>query len=491
VRLDELLRREPSLGLTLVGGPWDARAVEHVVIVDDLAELSRAPRGAIAILTRHASALAAGYQLDLLLRRAGEAQLAAIATYGPPSTSATAIRLADRTRVGLLAVAPARDLSEVAFELERNIRSGADAMLRRIVATLAVIEHTEQAGVDAILLAASEALGAEVRLGEPGEAPTRVPVMVDGRRHGYVFAEAADAAAGIGCRMVADAVARVRGAERSSQEGRARARAEVLSDALNVPADRLADVINRARSIDMPLEGRHTVIALEVDNAGELVGALLTGDVEEVLLTLAHGAAEAVEPRWHAARIDAAIVLVRMQRRTPAGSAAASPTGVAEAVIGRLVTQFPEIRVFCGVSDEHDAPAGLKTAAGEARSALANARAAGRSNAPVRFQDSTLRRVLVELLSSDPARASVNELLAPLDRLGHRRARTAVRTLQVYLDERGSLVRAGRALHLHPNAVAYRIKGIRAKLDVDLDDADQRLALQLACRARLLTGPGP
>jgi DNA-binding PucR family transcriptional regulator len=44
---------------------------------------------------------------------------------------------------------------------------------------------------------------------------------------------------------------------------------------------------------------------------------------------------------------------------------------------------------------------------------------------------------------------------------------------------------------LHPNAVAYRIKGIRAKLDVDLDDADQRLALQLACRARLLTGPGP
>ncbi|MDX6535187.1 MAG: hypothetical protein QOF68_2931, partial [Gaiellales bacterium] len=124
------------------------------------------------------------------------------------------------------------------------------------------------------------------------------------------------------------------------------------------------------------------------------------------------------------------------------------------------------------------------------RSALATARAAARSNAPVMFQDSTLRRVLVELLSSDPARASVNELLAPLDRLGPRRARTAVRTLQVYLDERGSLVRAGRVLHLHPNAVAYRIKGIRAKLDVDLDDADQRLALQLACRARLLTTAG-
>jgi DNA-binding PucR family transcriptional regulator len=77
-------------------------------------------------------------------------------------------------------------------------------------------------------------------------------------------------------------------------------------------------------------------------------------------------------------------------------------------------------------------------------------------------------------------------VLAPLEALGPRRAQTAVRTLQVYLDERGSLKRAGTSLHLHRNAVAYRIRRIAEVLDADLDDAEQRLALQLACRAWLL-----
>ncbi len=41
-------------------------------------------------------------------------------------------------------------------------------------------------------------------------------------------------------------------------------------------------------------------------------------------------------------------------------------------------------------------------------------------------------------------------------------------------------------LHLYRNAVANRIRGITELLDVDFEDPDQRLALQLACRARLL-----
>jgi DNA-binding PucR family transcriptional regulator len=106
---------------------------------------------------------------------------------------------------------------------------------------------------------------------------------------------------------------------------------------------------------------------------------------------------------------------------------------------------------------------------------------------PLSFDASPFRRLLVELLSSQTARSSVHALLAPLDRMGPRRARTAVGTLQVYLDERGSLSRSGERLHLHPNAVAYRIKQIRSQLDSDLDDPDQRLALQIACRARLMT----
>ncbi|MGE5226801.1 MAG: helix-turn-helix domain-containing protein [Planctomycetaceae bacterium] len=61
-----------------------------------------------------------------------------------------------------------------------------------------------------------------------------------------------------------------------------------------------------------------------------------------------------------------------------------------------------------------------------------------------------------------------------------------MRTLQVFLDEQGSVTRTAHRLHLHRNAVAYRIGRIKDVLQVDADDPDTRLALQLACRARLL-----
>ena len=53
-------------------------------------------------------------------------------------------------------------------------------------------------------------------------------------------------------------------------------------------------------------------------------------------------------------------------------------------------------------------------------------------------------------------------------------------------DEQGSIVRTAKALHLHRNAAAYRLRRITDLLEVDLEDPDQRLALQLACRARLI-----
>jgi len=79
--------------------------------------------------------------------------------------------------------------------------------------------------------------------------------------------------------------------------------------------------------------------------------------------------------------------------------------------------------------------------------------------------------------------ASAAGLLAPLVKLGDAKAATAIETLRVYLDCWGSLARSGAVLHLHPNAVAHRMKRIRALLAADLDDPDQRLALQIACRA--------
>jgi DNA-binding PucR family transcriptional regulator len=129
---------------------------------------------------------------------------------------------------------------------------------------------------------------------------------------------------------------------------------------------------------------------------------------------------------------------------------------------------------------------GLRTCAAEALAALGAARSLGRTDVAVPIDEVALPRTLIDWLTSDAGRLATRRLLEPLDELGPERADAAVQTLSAYLDTQGSLVRAAERLHLHRNAVGYRLRQIRERIGADLDDPDQRLALQLACRARLL-----
>src|SRR5579875_132470 len=477
MRVDELLRGRAASGITLVAGPWDARAVERVTIIDDLDDLARAGRGALVILTRSASSRAAGYELDFVLRHAGDRELAAVALYGPATTSLTAIRLADRSRVALLAIAQHRDLSEVAFAMEQSLRSGSDAMLRRIAATLAAVRDAGELTLGGVLEAASEALETPVRYGELPDGAVSAAVMLGTHAEGYVSAELGDPASEVGCQLVADAIARVRLSLRSSRQAAVQARAAALGDVLAAGDSEVESAAERARLLDLALDGSHSAIAIEP----------LAGGADAALLGRVRTLAEIHGREWTALSLDHAVLAVRLRRPGAVGPQAEDALSVAEAIVGELAARPRAPALVCGVSGEHEGLLGLRTATHEARTALASARAESRVNDPLSFEAAPVRRLLVELVSSSAAaRHSVQALLAPLDRLGARRARTAVDTLQVYLDERGSLVAAGRRLHLHPNAVGYRMRRIREQLDVDLEDPEQRLALQLACRARVI-----
>jgi DNA-binding PucR family transcriptional regulator len=144
------------------------------------------------------------------------------------------------------------------------------------------------------------------------------------------------------------------------------------------------------------------------------------------------------------------------------------------------------MRFRAGVGAPHEGPVGLRASAAEARAALLAARAARRPTGVSAHDAVGVQRMLMEWYASDTARASVREQLAPLEKLGAARAETAIRTLAAYLDEQGSVIKTAERLHLHRNAVTNRLRGITELLDVDFEDPDQRLALQLACRARLL-----
>ena len=80
-------------------------------------------------------------------------------------------------------------------------------------------------------------------------------------------------------------------------------------------------------------------------------------------------------------------------------------------------------------------------------------------------------------------RAYADSILAPV------RDDELLRTLQTYLEEGLSVSATATALGLHRNTISARIARLRELLDIDLDDADHRLALQLACRVLALHNP--
>ncbi|MFE6888529.1 helix-turn-helix domain-containing protein [Streptomyces sp. NPDC057694] len=57
-----------------------------------------------------------------------------------------------------------------------------------------------------------------------------------------------------------------------------------------------------------------------------------------------------------------------------------------------------------------------------------------------------------------------------------------VRSLTEYLDAAGDIPRAARLLTLHPNTLRYRLKRVRERFGLDLDDPDTRLIVTLATR---------
>jgi DNA-binding PucR family transcriptional regulator len=142
--------------------------------------------------------------------------------------------------------------------------------------------------------------------------------------------------------------------------------------------------------------------------------------------------------------------------------------------------------VRCGIGGAHQGGAGLVASAHEARAAVAVARASGTTSEITQFDRVGMRRAVVDWYASATAQEAVSTVLAPLVRLEGVRAERLIETLHVYLDNQGSLSKTAVALNLHRNAVSYRVRQIFELLEVDPADPDDRLLLQLACRAREL-----
>ena len=466
------------------------------------------------MLGRLASAEINGYRLDMALRWAAIHRVAAVAAFSGEQwqPAVTALDITGRSDIALISIPADADLAGLVQAISAEIGGGAEQVLGRAREGLAAVLRAEQAGASPgeIGAAVSSALGIPVEYrpaargshartdagqgaggGHAAALELSMPVLTDEAPSGhFVVADAGgdmSVAASLVLHAAAAAAARSLDLARRARDMPARSRSELLAELLLSESAISEDLLDRARQLGIQAGGWHVVVRIEADDLDEAEqDEVRRFELLESAGQAALQAAAASGDSWYLSRIGRAVVLIRETPFNPGPQAGIRSTRSAERALQAIAARFPGLAFRAGVGAPHEGPTGLRASAAEARSALAAARA-GRTPAGVASHDVVgIRRMLIEWYASDTVRASVRDQLAPLEKLGPGRADTAIRTLATYLDEQGSMVRTAQKLHLHRNAVTNRLRGITELLDVDLDDPDQRLALQLACRARLL-----
>jgi sugar diacid utilization regulator len=347
------------------------------------------------------------------------------------------------------------------------------------------------AGRSGARLAADRSGARDPELGGAADGEVSAQVVVGETPVGSFVAPDAHGDFGVAVRLVLHTAAMTAGRlldlARQAREVPVRSRSELLAELLMSDSAINEDLLERARQLAIPIGGWHVVVRIEADDLQDAE----PDEVQRFELLEAAGqaalhAVAATGGTWYLSRIARAIVLVRATTSNPGPQAGARAARSAERALEAIRGRLPALRFRAGVGAPHEGPTGLRASAAEARGALLAARAALKPAGVAAHDAVGVRRMLMEWYASDTARASVRDQLAPLEKLGPARADTAIRTLAAYLDEQGSIIRTAQRLHLHRNAVANRLRGITEVLEMDLDDPDQRLALQLACRARLL-----
>ncbi len=461
--------------------PQQPRDITKVSLLEDLSRLEPITQGALLVLTRSTVAAAGSFQLDVFVRHCAQRGAAAVLMRRSTPRSITAESLAVRGGVALLDIDDSVDPLFVVDELSTRVGGDARAALRKL-ATVARRTH-QGASVEEVV--AEISLGCEVAMEYlHGESHAGSPVRANGRVIGAVRAASSADFAVIAARLAADSATALIAEQERLLIAPVRTASAALAAILLCSQANLASVSARASEVGLDVDGWHTAARLAViDNK---IASDHVHLEEELVQLLAEHQTRHDSAQWSVARPDQTFVIVRTTPSRPGTQASGRLNQSIRAVVERLGEAHPHLNFHVGLATSHQGAAGLRLCAEESRIALAAAKLTDGPLSICEFQSLGARRMLAEWMITEAGRETVRDVLAPIDALGEQRAATAVATLHAYLDEQGSLQRAAQRLHVHRNAVVYRLERLRAA-GIDLDDPDNRFALQLACRARLTT----
>jgi purine catabolism regulator len=177
---------------------------------------------------------------------------------------------------------------------------------------------------------------------------------------------------------------------------------------------------------------------------------------------------------------------VALPRSTPPTSEEALE--LAEHLRQRLASLLNSSHVTIGVGRHHGGIGGLALSFREAEQALAIGRALLGGNRSVHFEHLGVQRLLFQLRNNPELASFYEDLLGKLQAHDERQGAELVHTLEAFFACHGNHVRTAQRLHLHRNTLLYRLDRAKQVLGVDLDDAETRLALQVALKIGRVIG---
>lgn len=156
----------------------------------------------------------------------------------------------------------------------------------------------------------------------------------------------------------------------------------------------------------------------------------------------------------------------------------------AQAAQDRIALLAPGSRVVMGIGRPGAGLAGLRRSFTQAREALTLAQTLFDGNKVFSFGDLGLYHVLNHLRECDQLVDFYTQTLGALVAYDQEHDAQLIPTLEAFFAHLGNVSQTAEALHLHRNSLLYRLERIAEIGDVDLEDADDRFALQLALKVR-------
>ncbi len=239
------------------------------------------------------------------------------------------------------------------------------------------------------------------------------------------------------------------------------------------------------------LEHGATVLSLELakERAAAEVERRLRGDLVEELLGHGLERGESVRLAAQAERLGHRLsnrswVLV-VEPDDEAGSTALESLA-SELILTTLHRVVKDGSFSLGIGNNTSEVYELPRAHDEARQSLRLARRGGATRRVASYRNLGAFRLLLEVQNPVALARFVDETLGPLLRYQEGRRTPLIETLEQLSAEHWNRRAAARGLHLHVNSLSYRIQRIEALLGVSLEDAETRVALSIALRARSL-----